>query len=234
MQSFAIVTGASGEIGLEISKKLHSDGLSVIGIDLKFSEWGNFHEFFIGNVSDLILINEVFSVAKEAHRLILVNCAGVTFPTERSIDSWSATLDVNLTAPYLWMEAFVDFVSKGTVSGSILNITSLAAEKAFPNNPAYAASKGGLKLLTKSYAYQLGPKGITCNSLGPGYIETDFNSASLQNKDAYLERQNRTLLGRWGTVNDIAQVASFLVSESANYITGQDIYVDGGWLAKGL
>ena len=96
------------------------------------------------------------------------------------------------------------------------------------------ASKGGLKQLTKSFALRLGPIGVTCNNVGPGYIETNFNSGSLNNPEAFKERADRSMLNRWGGAGEIAATVGFLASENARFITGQDIYVDGGWLAKGF
>ena len=83
------------------------------------------------------------------------------------------------------MSEFSKYFEEKYLTGSIINITSLAAELAFPDNPAYVASKGGLKQLTKAFALKLGPIGVTCNNVGPGYIETKFNSGSLSNPEAY-------------------------------------------------
>ena len=119
-------------------------------------------------------------------------------------------------------------------SGSIINVTSINAELGFPNNPAYAASKGGLRMLTKSLAKDFGKYGISVNNLGPGYIITEMTKNSYQNKKSRMIRQKHTLLGRWGDVTDLIGPCIFLASNASGYITGQDIYVDGGWLANGL
>lgn len=139
-----------------------------------------------------------------------------------------------LNRHYFWMSEFSKYFEEKNVNGSIINITSLAAELAFPNNPAYVASKGGLKQLTKAFALKLGPIGVTCNNVGPGYIETKFNSGSLSDPEAYLKRSERSMLNRWGQASEVADAVSFLASDKARFITGQDIYVDGGWLAQGL
>jgi len=123
---------------------------------------------------------------------------------------------------------------KKNKSGSIINITSLNAELAFPNNPAYVASKGGLKMLSKALARDWGIYGIRVNNLGPGYIKTDMTEASFNNKTTRKEREERTMLGRWGEVDDLIGPCVFLASDASEYITGQDIYIDGGWLGKGL
>ena len=117
---------------------------------------------------------------------------------------------------------------------SIVNITSLAAEQGFPNNVAYVASKGGLKQLTKAMAVDLAEKNIRVNSIGPGYVKTKMTQKSWQDKKKRKSRSDRIILKRWAKPNDIANVCLFLGSNLANYINGQEIYVDGGWLSKGL
>ena len=118
--------------------------------------------------------------------------------------------------------------------GSIINITSIGAELGFPNNPAYIAAKGALKQLTRSLALDLGSFGIRVNNIGPGYFRTDMTKGSWNDPQLEEDRIRRTILGRWGEPDDLAGAAIFLASEASRYITGQDLYVDGGWLAKGL
>jgi NAD(P)-dependent dehydrogenase (short-subunit alcohol dehydrogenase family) len=139
------------------------------------------------------------------------------------ISDWDATYKVNLLAPYRIMQK----VARSMVhkkSGSIINITSLASEFGFPGNPAYVAFKGALKQLTKAAACDLASYGIRVNSIGPGYIRTNMTN----------QRTDRTMLGRWGESKDLIGAVIFLSSDAASYITGQDLYVDGGWTAKGL
>jgi len=119
-------------------------------------------------------------------------------------------------------------------SGIIINITSLNAEFAFPNNPAYVSFKGALKQLTKSLALDLGKFGIRVNNIGPGYFHTNMTKKSWASKGLKKQREEKTILGRWGEPKDLAGIIIFLTSKSSSYITGQDIYVDGGWSAKGL
>jgi len=117
-------------------------------------------------------------------------------------------------------------------SGSIINITSINAELGFPRNPAYVASKGGLKMLGKSLAKDWSNKGIRVNNLGPGYIKTDMTMKRYLNKKTRKEREDRTLMKRWGEKSDLIGPCVFLASDASKYITGQDIYVDGGWLVN--
>ncbi len=237
MSKIAIVTGSEGDIGKEISIRLREDSFKVIGIDLKkiFPENGYEH-FYQGSVLDTELISECFQRIENLNvsNLVLVNNAGVTFPDGDHEKVWNLTLDVNLKAPFFWMEAAATFFEKSRINGSIISITSLAAELAFPGNPAYAAAKGGLKQLTKSFAYRLGPLGVSCNNVVPGYIETKFNEKSLQDPLKYQTRAQRSLLNRWGKASEIADAVQFLTSEKSRFITGQDIVVDGGWTTQGL
>ena len=118
--------------------------------------------------------------------------------------------------------------------GSIINITSLNSELAFPDNPAYVTFKGALKQMTKSFALDLGKHGIRCNNIGPGYIRTNMTKQSWSDPIRRKQREDKTALGRWGKPSDLCGVVIFLASDASGYITGQDIYVDGGWMIKGL
>ena len=104
-------------------------------------------------------------------------------------------------------------------SGSIINITSLAAEFGFPGNPAYIAFKGALKQLTKSAAYDLSKFNIRVNSVGPGYIKTNMTAKSWDDKKMKMERSDRTMLGRWGESEDLIGTVIFLSSDASSYIT---------------
>ena len=119
-------------------------------------------------------------------------------------------------------------------NGVIINFTSINAELGFPKNPAYVASKGGLKMLGKALAKDWGKFGIRVNNIGPGYMKTEMTRKSWQNKKTRKSRTSRTLLNRWGEKDEIVGPCIFLASDASRYITGQDIYVDGGWLANGL
>ncbi len=122
--------------------------------------------------------------------------------------------------------------SKG--SGSIVNITSLGSELAFPDNPSYQMSKAGLKQLSKSIARDWGAKGIRANNICPGYMKTSMTEKSFNSPELKAARSERMILPRWGEPEDLVGAAIFLLSKASSYITGSDIYVDGGWVAKGL
>ena len=168
---------------------------------------------------------------------VLINNLGVTFPNTSknsySEKDWEKTIEINLTTSFNCSQIVMPFMKKHG-SGSIINITSINAEFGFPNNPAYIASKGGLKMLGKSMAKDWGKFGIRVNNLGPGYFKTNMNKKSWNNLKTRKARTVRTLLNRWGNVDELVGPCMFLASNASSYVTGQDIYVDGGWSANGL
>jgi len=224
MEKVIIVTGANGGNGSAISDGLEQNGAIVIRADLP--------EYDITDKKRLdLLVEKALTYGGEIHGL--VNCAGVTFGNELfdyTDDDWNKTYEVNLKAPYELSRKVAKHMKKN--GGSIINITSLNSELGFPNNPAYISTKGGLKQLTKSLAVDLGKYNIRVNNLGPGYIKTNMTKLGWKNNRKKIE--DRTILGRWGESTDLIGTTIFLLSEASSYITGQDIYVDGGYLTKGL
>ena len=234
-KTLAIVTGAAKGNGKIIAESLDKTGANVVRIDLL--ECGTIGKYFVGELTDQALIQDVkaYCLKQEFNKLLLINNAGVSYPSEYPYpkEDWDRTIEVNLTAPYLWIECLTPLFAK-VKDGSIINITSLGAELAFPNNPAYIASKGGLKMLTKFYAKSMGKYGVRVNNIGPGYIQTDMTKSSYSDEHIRENRESHTFLGRWGQSQDVANACLFLCSDESKYITGQDIYVDGGWTANGL
>ncbi len=234
-----VVTGSTGGIGQAITLSLAEGGAKkVYALDINSDKvWPNKNiENYSLNLRHKDQINKFVDFINHRHTDgidVLVNCAGVTFTNgffEYSEEDWDTTYEVNLLAPYLLARG----LSRDMRNGSIINITSLNAELAFPNNPAYVTTKHGLKGLTKSLALELGYKNIRVNNIGPGYIKTEMTKKSWSNEKIHNERSKKTFLNRWGTPTDIAGAVLFLASDASSYITGQDIYVDGGWTAKGL
>ena len=168
----------------------------------------------------------------------LVNNAGITLPLNKNLnlheklEIWDKTLKVNLTAPY-HLSIGLEHIIPPEV-GTIINITSLNSTLAFPNNPSYMASKGGLRQLTMSLAMDLSFKKIRVNSIAPGYFKTNMTKISWEDMLKREERSSRTLLNRWGMPDELGGTVCFLASNLSSYITGQEIYVDGGWSIKGL
>ena len=236
-----VITGAGNGIGYFLANELLKRSSIVFAIDKTFSRIIKKKNYFaikcdITNQTQLETACKKITTKKKKID-VLINNAGITLPNmstnNYSLVNWKKTLDVNLTGAFLCSQIFGK-IMKRQRSGSIINITSINAELGFPNNPAYIASKGGLKMLTKSLAKDLGKYGIRVNNLGPGYFVTNMTKISYENKKSRIARQRHTLLNRWGNVTDLVGPCIFLSSNASEYVTGQDLYVDGGWTVNGL
>ena len=244
----ALVTGAANGNGKAIAKGIAKAGAEVLLVDVDpsvrdlsydLNQQGNRCFAYVCDLSNKKDVDNLIKQVRNDHKNIsvLINNAGVTFGQdvlEYSDDSWDKTYKINLLAPYKLSQGIAKIMVDNKTKGSIINITSLNSEMAFPDNPAYVASKGALKQLTKSFALDLGKYDIRCNNIGPGYMKTNMTKGSWSDLNKRKDRQNRTSLGRWGDPDDLCGAVIFLSSNASSYITGQDIYVDGGWLIKGL
>jgi NAD(P)-dependent dehydrogenase (short-subunit alcohol dehydrogenase family) len=164
---------------------------------------------------------------------ILVNCAGVNLrPPLGSLteEQWDLTMAVNLTAPFLLGQRFGPrMAARGW--GRIINVTSQQAQRAFGNSGGYGASKGGLAALTRSQSEAWAAAGVCCNSVCPGFVPTRLNAAVASDPARMAAMAARTMTGRNGQPADFAGVAVFLASRASDYVTGQTLYVDGGFSA---
>jgi NAD(P)-dependent dehydrogenase (short-subunit alcohol dehydrogenase family) len=236
-----VITGAGRSIGQFLANELAKRSAVVYAVDKTFLKIYERNDYFQKkcNITNKTQFQKICkNILKDNGKIdVLINNAGITLPNnsskDYSLEDWKKTIDVNLTGAFVCSQIIAKIMKKQR-SGSIINVTSINAELGFPNNPAYAASKGGLRMLTKSLAKDFGKYGIRVNNLGPGYIITEMTKNSYQNKKSRMIRQKHTLLGRWGDVTDLIGPCIFLASNASGYITGQDIYVDGGWLANGL
>jgi NAD(P)-dependent dehydrogenase (short-subunit alcohol dehydrogenase family) len=236
-----IVTGSGRGIGSKLSKGLAEQNAIVYALDKKFSKKVPKElsskitqiKCDITNYKEIeITFKKIFRKEKKID--VLVNNAGISLASQKkdelySNNDWIRTLNVNLTGSFYCSKESVKYMLKQK-NGSIINITSINAELGFPRNPAYNASKGGLKMLGKAFAKDWSRFGIRVNNIGPGYIKTDMTSKRFANKKFRLERQNQTLLGRWGEPDDLIGPCIFLASDASRYMTGQDLYIDGGWI----
>lgn len=239
-----IVTGAARGNGRAIAEGFLEFGAMVYFFDLlkdvesivELAKNSKAHSL-VGDLRSKKDINRLVStVVKENGRIdVLVNNAGVSFSSDNcySEDVWDRTFEVNLKGAFL-LSSNVCAVMKKKRTGSIINVTSLGAELGFPCNPSYVASKGGLKQLTKAMAVDLAKYNIRVNNVCPGYFKTDMTRNSYNDPRLRQARDKRIMLGRWGNPRDLVGPCIFLASEATAYITGTDLYVDGGWMAKGL
>jgi|TARA_Y100000294_G_C8495409_1_gene312572 2-deoxy-D-gluconate 3-dehydrogenase len=234
----AIITGSGRGIGLEIAISFFKCGAKVIRIDsnLQKNKKYKFEDFEIDLTKKKLLEQTINKIEKKHRRIdVLINNAGVTLSGNNPYDEkiLKDTLSVNLVVAYNLSNQVCKIMSKRK-KGSIINITSLAAETGFENNPSYQVSKAGLKQLSKALACDWGHKNIRINNICSGYIKTSMTKKSYKNPLLKKNRDTRMILNRWGEPKDIVGPCVFLASDSSSYITGSDIIVDGGWLAKGL
>jgi Dehydrogenases with different specificities (related to short-chain alcohol dehydrogenases) len=236
-----LITGAGRGIGLHLAEKLADYDAKVFTIDKKFTKKPIKNlsqiECDITNQDEFKKVcNQIFKQKKRID--VLINNAGISLANKEtgkdySIEKWNETLRINLTAHFTCSQEVIRYMKKQK-SGSIINITSINAELGFPRNPSYVASKGGLKMLGKALAKDWGKFGIRVNNLGPGYIKTDMTSKTYSNKKLREQRKMHTMLDRWGEKDDLVGPCIFLASDASKYVTGQDLYVDGGWIANSI
>jgi NAD(P)-dependent dehydrogenase (short-subunit alcohol dehydrogenase family) len=239
----ALVTGAASGIGAAIAKAMTEAGARVVAVDVNGEAAGRIAQAIGGgavamacDVTDRAACdNLAATVRREVGAIgVLVNNAGVirrgqvTDPNTRR--DWDATLAVNLDGPYNMVTAFLDQLRE--TKGAIVNIGSIQSFVALPNSAAYTTSKGGVRLLTKALAMELGPMGIRVNAIGPGFTATPLNADARQNTEYMANFTGRIPLGRIGNPEDIAGPAVFLASDMARYITGATLPVDGGYLTR--
>jgi glucose 1-dehydrogenase len=164
---------------------------------------------------------------------ILVNNAGIEKHAsflEVAEEDYRAVIEVNMTAPFFLTQAFVKHLVEGRRPGKVINISSVHEELPFPHFTPYCMAKGGLKMMMRNLAVELGSCGITVNNIAPGAIETPINQKMLSDPELVKKVTQNIPLGRFGKPPDVGALAAFLASSDADYITGATMYVDGGLL----
>lgn len=237
----AIVTGAATGIGRGIAARLAADGAKVaINYRGSTDEAQALDEQLPDSIvvqADISKPDEVQAMVDRVERelgppTILVNNAGVERQQpllELELANWELTLGVNLTGAFLCLQACARSMVKSG-GGSIVNISSVHEDVAFPGYAAYCASKGGLRMLMRDAAVELAEHGIRVNNVAPGAIATPINEKTL-NDPAKVERLKQLIpLQRVGTPDDVAEVVAFLASDRSSYVTGSTYYVDGGMI----
>lgn len=237
-KKIAIVTGGSSGIGKTLCDDLIKNGYIVVNFDKKKRRRLN-SIFIKTNLESSFSIKESFNKVLKKFKCpsVLINNAAITKSNhflKYSLKDWEKTFKINLFAPFYLSQIFSKNLVKRKTVGSIINITSIGAELAFPNNPAYQSSKSGLKHLSKSMSYDLAKYGIRVNNVVPGYTSGGMNKKSWKNSKLRLKRSQRTMLKRWAHPSEISNAVLFLINKKSSYITGTDLVVDGGWISKGL
>ena len=176
----------------------------------------------------------VSEVLEKSQRIdILVNAAGINLRTsaeDLTLTDWQKTIDINLTAPFYLSQLVSDSMKKNNW-GRIINIASLQSLRAFDNSIPYGASKGGIMQLTRALAQAYSKDGILVNAIAPGFFRTNLTESLFQNPDKLKELANKTMMGRNGEEKDVFGISVFLCSEANSYVTGQTVFLDGGFSA---
>ena len=236
----AIVTGAGSGIGLAIAERFAEAGASVCVNYLGYEEDAQALAKRLpkaiaikGDVSkpaDVLAM--VDATVKQLGSVdVLVNNAGVERPMPfLDIDeaTWDLMIDVDLKGAFLCAQACARAMRDAGRGGSIVNISSIHEDVAFPGYTPYCAAKGGLRMLMRNAALELAAYGIRVNNVAPGAIATPINAKTLNDPDKVATLQRIIPLKRMGRPEEVAEVALFLASDASNYITGQTIVVDGG------
>lgn len=242
----ALVTGATSGIGLGAAEALAQSGARLLLVGRREAELAKAADKlralaeevhvlpFDLSASDTIApwVDDVF--AQHGVPEILVNSAGMQkrgFAVDQTLEAWNEVMALNATAIFELSRAWARHRIAAGGGGKCINIASLMTSAARPGTSPYTASKGAVGQLTKVLAIEWAKHNIFVNAIAPGYIDTELNAALTSDPQFDTWVKGRCPLGRWGTPGDIAWPIVFLASPASDFVTGQTIYVDGGWLA---
>ena len=240
----AIVTGSGSGIGQGIAKRLGSEGAKVI-INYRGSEAGadETRRAIEAAGSQGVVVQADVTKMDDLRKLvdtawtrfgsadILVNNAGLEIRSDfwdTKEEDYDRQMAVNLRGPYFLAQAFVRRLRDAKKPGRIINISSVHEDMAFPGFTPYCCSKGGMRMMMRNLAVELGPLGITINNIAPGAIVTPINKTLLADKAKLDSLLSQIPLGRLGQVDDVAGLTAFLASDDASYVTGATYLIDGG------
>jgi len=242
----ALVTGGSGGLGRRMGEALARAGASVVLVARRAPQLadavaaiqtaGGDAAGLARDLADPAAMDDLVREAAEAFGPpdILVNAAGVNLreaPEAITPESWHRTLTLNLTIPFFLARACVPGM-KAQGDGRIVNIASLQSQRAFANGMAYGAAKGGVAQLTRAMAEAWSRDDITANAIAPGFFPTELTAPVFADEARAAQLAAQTAIGRNGRLEDLDGITVFLASAAAAYITGQVIFVDGGFTAK--
>jgi NAD(P)-dependent dehydrogenase (short-subunit alcohol dehydrogenase family) len=241
----AVVTGGSSGIGRAMAIALGRAGARILlvarrpapmaEVVAELAEFGAEGHAIAADLADRAAVAQVIDkvLAEYGEPDVLVNSAGINRRPpmdELTEDDWDVTLSANLTAPFLLGQAFGPrMAARGW--GRIINVVSQQAFRAYGNSGAYGAAKAGLVGLTRSQAEAWSRNGVCCNAIAPGVVHTPLTEAVFADRDKVAGHAARTMIGRNGVPEDFGACAVFLASDAAVAVTGQTLFVDGGYSA---
>jgi gluconate 5-dehydrogenase len=241
----ALVTGASSGIGRAIAAAFADAGARVVLVARRHDELAATREAIVGaggeaaaltcDLADRAALDACADAAAHAFGApdIVVNCAGINIRKpmlELTADDWDRTMRLNLDAPFFLAQRLVPAMIERRW-GRIINIASLQSVRAFANSGAYGASKGGIAQLTRAQAEAWSGNGVNANAIAPGFFATPLTAAVASDPVKWQANAARTFVGRNGELPDLAGTAIYLASRASDYVTGQIIFVDGGFSA---
>lgn len=237
------VTGASSGLGRSVATMLAQSGAKVVGVARRQAELEAWQRDAAGQTSIVTAdLSDREALTETAQAIsapfgpidILINAAGINTrqaADEVTVDQWDLTLNLNLSAPFFLAQALVpDMKQKGW--GRIINFASLQSRRAFENGISYGASKGGVEQMTRAMAESWSKHGILSNAVAPGFFPTELTSKVFDDPAAAKRLAERTCIGRNGVAKDLEGPILFLCSPASDYVTGQVLFVDGGFTAK--
>lgn len=242
----AVITGASKGLGRAMALAVAAEGAKVVLIargagplETTAAEVRGLGVEAVGIAADVADEAQVERVRSEVVRRfgqfhILINNAGMNLRkplADFTLAEWRTVLDTNLTSAFLMCRALIPHLVSGG-GGRIINLTSMMSHISLPGRVPYSSSKAGLLGFTKALALEMAPRRITVNGISPGPCATEINLPILNNPEASRQFTERIPLGRWGKVEEIGALAAHLCSDAAEFITGTDVVIDGGWMAQ--
>jgi NAD(P)-dependent dehydrogenase (short-subunit alcohol dehydrogenase family) len=242
----ALITGASKGLGKAMALALAAAGARQVLVSRNLDQLNETAAavrqlgvealVFQADVTDENQIAQVATtVAEKCGKIqILINNAGINIRksvTDFTLAEWQQVMNTNLTSAFLMCRAFVPMM-RGQGYGRILNLTSIMSHVSIAGRTAYSASKTGLLGFTRALALELAPDQITVNGISPGVFATEMNVPMMQNPELSRQFLSKIPLNRWGKVEEVGQLAVYLCSEDAGFITGTDVLIDGGWTAQ--
>lgn len=244
-----IVTGAGRGIGRSVAKGFAEANAKVVvcsrtekellSLQAEIETTGGICEVMTCDVSQPSDIENVINqTMKKFGKIdVLINNAGITKKVpakDLALEDFQQIIDINLTGVFLFAQ-LVGRVMIEQGNGAIINVSSIASEQGLTGSVAYAASKGGVKMLTKTLAVEWAENGVRVNAIAPAYVETPLVEAVKQTRDGFEEAViNRTPMRRMAQTDEMIGACIFLGSEASSYMTGETIFLDGGWKAYGL